>query len=67
MRGSVLKIGDLVECFRQCTDRRVVRGMVVGFNEKGEGGKEFVHVLCEGEVHVFMDFDIKVINPGKKG
>tara|TARA_A100001011_G_C14089125_1_gene747808 strand:+ start:377 stop:502 length:126 start_codon:yes stop_codon:yes gene_type:complete len=41
--------------------------MVVGFNEKGEGGKEFVHVLCEGEVHVFMDFDIKVINPGKKG
>ena len=56
-----MKIGDLVECFSKCKDRRIVRGVIVGFNEKGEGGKEFVHVLCEGSIHVFMSFDIEVI------
>jgi len=61
-----MKIGDLVECFGLCKDRRAVQGVIIAFNEKGEGGKEFVHVLCEGEVFVFMDFDVKVINPGKK-
>ena len=59
-----MKIGDLVEIFGNYTDeRRQVRGIIVSFNKRGEGGKEFVHVLCEGEVHIFMDFDIKVINP----
>ena len=56
-----MKIGDLVECFGKCKDRRSVRGVVVAFNEKGEGGKDFVHVLCEGEIHVFMNFDVSVI------
>lgn len=59
-----MKVGDLVECFKLCTDRRAVRGVIVGFNEKGEGGKDFVHVLCEGTVHIFMSFDISVIKQG---
>lgn len=60
-----MKVGDLVECFKLCTDRRVVRGVIIGFNEKGEGGKDFVHVLCEGTVYIFMSFDINVIKKGK--
>ncbi len=57
-----MKLGDLVECFKICKDRRSVRGVIVGFNEKGEGGKDFVHVLCEGKIYVFLAFDVHVIN-----
>ena len=55
-----MKIGDLVACWPRGSDP--VRGVIVGFNEKGEGGKDFVHVLCEGIVMTFMSFDIEVIN-----
>ena len=61
-----MRIGDLVECFKMCTDRRVVTGVVIGFSKKGEGGKDFVHVLCEGEIHIFMSFDVTVIKQGEK-
>ena len=61
-----MKIGDLVECFSKCRDRRLIRGVVVGFNEKGEGGKDFVHVLCDQGVHVYMSFDVIVIKEGSK-
>ena len=40
-------------------------GLVVGFNDKGEGGKEFVHVLVKGNIHIFMDFDLEVINESR--
>lgn len=64
-----MKVGDLVYVWpagsREISHR--TEGIIVGFNQKGYGGKEFVHVLCEGEVFVFMDFDVKVINPRKKG
>jgi len=56
-----MKLGDLVECFTWA-NRRSVRGVIVGFNEKGEGGKDFVHVLCEGKIYVFLAFDVRVIN-----
>jgi len=63
-----MKVGDLVEWTNIASEKiTATHGVIVGFNEKGEGGKEFVHVLCEGEVHIFMDFDIKVINPNNKG
>ena len=59
-----MKIGDLVICWprgnRSMGDMQ--NGVIVGFNDKGEGGQDFVHVLCEGVVIVFMSFDIEVIN-----
>ena len=57
-------IGDLVMCWPYGSRdmSSIVTGVVVGFNEKGEGGKDFVHVLCEGTVIIFMSFDIEVIN-----
>ena len=54
-----MKVGDLVTC------HRFGRGVVVGFNKPGEGGKDFIHVLCEtGEVIVFMSFDVEVLSSG---
>ena len=50
----MLKLGDLVE-FTLTGEV----GTVVGFNKKGEGGKEFVHVLIEGEVRIALSFHIK--------
>ena len=40
----------------------MVLGVIVGFNEKGEGGKDFVHVFVGDEVLIFMHFDVEVIN-----
>lgn len=51
-----MKVGDYVVCGRYSS-----RGLVVGFNKKGEGGQDFVHVLIEGEVIIFMHFDLSII------
>ncbi len=62
-----MKIGDLVIVhprFLSMTEGEIT-GVVVGFNEKGEGGKDFVHVLVDGSVHIFMEFDLKVIKTRK--
>ena len=58
-----MKIGDLVMCWPMGTPDMsdMSKGVIVGFNDKGEGGKDFVHVLCEGKVIIFMSFDIQVI------
>ena len=62
-----MKIGDLVFCWPLGPPgmSHKASGVIVGFNKKGEGGKEFVHVLCEGVVLVFMDFDVEVINESR--
>ena len=59
-----MKIGDLVSCWPAGTRDMSYKtqGVIVGFNKKGEGGKDFVHVLCEGKIVLFMPFDIEVIN-----
>ena len=36
-------------------------GPIVGFNQKGEGGKEFVHILIDGKVDVFMRHSVEVV------
>lgn len=56
-----MKLGDVVEIwqFKQF-------GLVVGFNEKGHGGKDFVHVLVGGDIKVFMEFDLKVVRNGSR-
>tara|TARA_Y100001972_G_C7430226_1_gene221571 strand:- start:221 stop:361 length:141 start_codon:yes stop_codon:yes gene_type:complete len=36
-------------------------GLVVGFNKKSEGGKQFVHVLSDGQVILYLFFDVEVI------
>lgn len=37
-------------------------GPVVGFNQKGEGGKDFVHILIDGKVDIFMSYSVEVVN-----
>ena len=61
-----MKIGDLVKCHGVLGLSKTVIGTIIGFNEQGEGGKDFVHVLYNGEIQVFMEFDIEVINSSKK-
>ena len=56
-----MKIGDLVLVHPRFDDGTELTGVIVGFNKKGEGGKDFVHVLCNGKIEVFMEFDIKVV------
>ena len=62
-----MKVGDLVACWPRGTPEtsEMVKGVIVAFNEKGEGGQDFVHVLCEGTVMMFMSFDVEVINESR--
>jgi len=62
-----MKIGDVVHCWPRGNPEmgNRVNGIIVGFNKKGEGGKDFVHVLCEGKVLLFMSFDVRVINESR--
>lgn len=55
-----MKVGDLVMCQRLYGHDQS-RGLVVGFNKKGEGGKEYVHVLIDEVIQVFMHYDVEVI------
>ena len=59
-----MRIGDLVKCQRLYSQAPVM-GIIVGFNEKGDGGKQFVHVHVGDEVIVFMHFDVEVINESR--
>ena len=57
-----MKVGDVVVCYRTTST-----GVVVSFNEKGEGGKDFVHVLqSDGKIYVYMNFDLQVIENRNK-
>ena len=62
-----MQIGDLVRCWPwgipEMSD--MVLGVIVGFNEKGEGGKDFVHVFVGDEVLIFMHFDVEVISESR--
>lgn len=57
-----MKIGDVVSYRQRSTTEALPpqRGLVVGFNKKGEGGQDFVHVLIDGDVVVYMQFDLVV-------
>ena len=60
-----MKVGDLVSIDGIVNVRPEQKGVIVGFNEKGEGGKDYVHVLVDGEVSVFMKFVVEVINEAR--
>ena len=62
-----MKVGDLVACqhTRPAFEGVWCEGLIVGFSTKGEGGKDYVHVLIDGKVEVFMRFKIEVINEGR--
>ncbi len=51
-----MKLGDVVEIWRFKQF-----GLVVGFSEQEEGAADFVHVLVGGDIKVFMEFDLKVV------
>ena len=63
MTHDSLKLGDLVACWPHGSREisMCVKGIIVGFNDKGLGGADFVRVLCNGEILTFMSFDIEVI------
>ena len=56
----VMKVGDLVVISEPGGIQK--QGLVVGFNKKGEGGKDYVHVMVEGTINVFLSFNVEVIN-----
>tara|TARA_E500000331_G_scaffold199818_1_gene191924 strand:- start:302 stop:493 length:192 start_codon:yes stop_codon:yes gene_type:complete len=60
-----MKVGDLVSWWPKSRSENTptkVQGVIVGFNKKGEGGQDFVHVLHDGSIVVLMCFDVEVIN-----
>jgi len=62
-----VKVGDLVQCWAKPYESPAITGIIIGFNEKGFGGKDFVHVLCDdGTVQVFMNFDVNVVKYAKR-
>ncbi len=60
-----MKVGDIVVWY----DNSLVpgTGIIVGFNEKGEGGQHYVHILNErGAVVIAMSHTLEVIEPEDK-
>ena len=58
-----MKVGDLVRCHRRTrVSSPWGEGLIVGFGRKGEGGKDYVHVLINNKVEVYMRFNVEVIN-----
>ena len=59
-----MKVGDLVICYPNGSYdiAQPTSGIIVGFNEKGSGGKDFVHVLCNGTILIFLSHDIEASN-----
>lgn len=59
-----MKLGDLVICY-PIPDGDFLQvsthGIIVGFNKKGEGGKDFVHVLTNGTVNIYLSYDIELL------
>lgn len=62
-----MKVGDFVAGYRQMPGPSVerIQGLVVGFNKRGQGGKDYVHVLSEGKVHIYMRHNLEVISEGR--
>ena len=56
-----MKVGDLVRCGPSWSE-----GIIVGFNKKGEGGKDYVHILVDGSVGVYLSFGVEVVDEGRR-
>ncbi len=57
-----MKIGDIVR-YNTATSLNVT-GIVIGFNKKGEGGKDFTHILRDnGVVEIRMSHILEVLKP----
>ena len=53
-----MKVGDLVTWNGVGPSFTAV---IIGFNEKGDGGKDFVHLFHKGKVLIVMAFDISLV------
>ena len=60
------KIGDLVRFYPNRPSPCEKLGVIVGFNKKGEGGQDFVHILCGSKIYVIMYYDVDFLKEGKK-
>jgi len=61
-RRGVVKEWNTIGRNHRYNHIRGYEGIVVGFNSKGEGGQDFVHVLVDGDIEIFMHFDLEVIS-----
>jgi len=61
-----VKVGDLVIAVSTVDYYEAAPGIIISFNKKGEGGKDFVHVLAaDGTIMMFNFFDIEVISESR--
>jgi len=59
-----MKVGDLVLCHPSGVT--IGHGIIIGFADKGEGGKHFADVLLSnGQVMRIMYFEIEVLHEKK--
>ena len=59
-----MKVGDLVIYRGRGATTNV--GPIIAFNKKGEGGQDYVHVLIDGLIQIYMHFDLEVVRNGNK-
>ena len=60
-----MKVGDIVRYNTAVTLN--VTGVIIGFNEKGEGGQHYAHILRDnGDIEIRMSHILEVIEPEDK-
>jgi|TARA_R110000823_G_C15951164_1_gene501774 hypothetical protein len=52
-----VKIGDLL--IVSIKVKHWEYGILMGFNKKGEGGKDFVHVLVNGKIGIYLGHEVE--------
>ena len=58
-----MKVGDIVR-YNTAVSLNVT-GIVIGFNKKGEGGKDYTHILRDnGDIEIRMSHILEVIKEG---
>ena len=56
-----MKIGDLVKRIWKFSENYNHIGIIIGFNKKGEGGKDFAHVYTNGTIEVVMSLELAIL------
>ena len=56
-----MRVGDYVGLYSSEDHTFCPVGVVIGFNEKGEGGTHFVHVMTDAGVEICAAWNLYVI------
>ena len=52
-----MKTGDLLVVTTK--EKQWEYGILIGFNKKGEGGKDFVHVFVDRQIRIYLRHEVE--------